>query len=238
MRPTLFLLIFTLACWAHSETIVVSVQEDLEKTPPIVELKNYVSEALAKENIQVSYLPFSLERGNFLANKGEISGELIRTDYVLKTSPNLMTTSFPIIHTNFRVVHRKNIKKFDENKLDSYVGVVFFNSPAVRATLEKKKLKMEVVTTLEQVVLLLASERADYTILPDTIIAAARDQKPQVFQKFEVSKEVFDRQGLYFCLNKKHAALMPKIERALSRASRSPASKYRYLPQLLNFEMP
>lgn len=238
MRQALTLLILSLACWGRAETIVVSVQEDLEKTPPIVELKNYVSDALAKENIQVTYIPLSLERGSALANKGEIDGELIRTEYVIKSSPNLITTSFPLIHTNFRVVYRKKIKKFDENKLSSYVGVVFFNSPAVRATLEKKKLKMEAVATLEQVVLLLASERADYTVLPDTVIAAAKDQKPEIFQNLVVSKNVFDRSELYFCLHKKHADIMPKVERALKRAARSPASKYRYLPQLLNFETP
>ncbi|WP_413290883.1 hypothetical protein [Bdellovibrio sp. HCB337] len=238
MRHVLIVFILLITSWSRAETIVVSVQEDLEKTPPIVELKNYFADALAKEDIHVNFMPLSLERGNFLANKGEIDGELIRTDYVLKNSPNLMITSFPMIYTNFRVVRRKQIKNFKEKNLDTYVGVVFFNSPAVRATIERKKIKVENVATLDQVFLLLASERADYTILPDTIIAAARDRQPLAFQNLVVSKNSFDRSELYFCLNKKNAHLMPKIEKALKRASRGPIWKYRYLPNLLNTEIP
>ena len=198
-----------------------------------MEMKNYIAEALAKEGIEVQYISASFDRSTHLANIGEIDGEILRNKAIVKSASNLRTLSFPIAYSKFRVVRRKDIPSFNEKNIKTYNGVVFYSSAYIRATLEVRDLRLVEVAKMDQIFLMLANGRTDYTVLPDVIISVIKDKNPDLFKNLVISDRVFIQDELHILLNKKNALLIPKIEKALKTASKNSWAKYRYLPELV-----
>ncbi|WP_413290884.1 substrate-binding periplasmic protein [Bdellovibrio sp. HCB337] len=238
MKQGLILLIMTWTMLCAAETLVIAVPVNLEKTAPFVELKTYVAEALAKEDIQIEYVPLSIDRSTFMVEKGELDGELVRESRVIRRSAKSIMTSFPIAHSDFIVVHRKQIKNFTEDKLSEYAGVMFYCAVVTRDALSKRNAKVVSVDSLEHALKLLENGRADYTILPEPIIDAAKIQYAKDFKNLVVRKNPLDHTDLYFYVRKNKSYLMPKVEKAFKKASNEPLEKYHYLPEYLNRKIP
>lgn len=217
--------------WA--KTIVLAVQEDLDKMPPIIEVKDYIRDALAPVGIEVQYVAASFDRSTFMVDSGDIDGEILRNKAIAKSAPNLKPLSFPLAYSKFRVVRRKDIPSFNESNLKNYNGAVFYTSNYIRQTLEVRNLRLAEVAKMDQVFLMLMTGRTDYTILPDVIIAVLKDTKPEIFKNLIISDRIFIQDELYILMNKRNAILIPKIEKALKAASKNSWKKYHYLPELI-----
>lgn len=229
------LIAFTLAItsvgWA--KTIVLAVQEDLDKMPPVVEMKTYIRNALATEGIEVQYIAASFDRSTYLVSNGDIDGEILRNKAIAKSAPNIKTLSFPIAYSKFRVVRRKDIPSFNEKKIKEYNGAVFYTSDYIRRSLELRDLRLVEVAKMEQIFLMLTTGRTDYTVLPDVIISSLKDKKPELFKNLVISDRVFVQDELHIIINKRNAVLQPKMEKALKAASKGAWKKYQYLPELI-----
>lgn len=234
MRQALLIaliLLITSVGWA--KTIVLAVQEDLDKMPPIMEVKDYISKALATVDIEVQYVAASFDRSTYMANSGDIDGEILRNKAVAKSAPNLMPLSFPLAYSKFRVVRRKNISSFNESHLKNYNGAVFYTSDYIRKTLAARQLKLVEVAKMDQIFLMLATDRTDYTVLPDVIIDVLKDKRPEIFNNLVISDRVFIQDELYILINKRNTILIPRMERALKAASKGAWKKYHYIPELI-----
>jgi ABC-type amino acid transport substrate-binding protein len=143
-----------------------------------------------------------------------------------------------VAFTNFRVVSLKNNKKFNEAKLATFSGAIVLNNSSLQSEVVKRTLQViEVNVGYPELVKMLISERVDYIIMPEEILAGILDQDKKLANSLSMSNNVFIRTPLYFSLNKKHKALMPKIEKSLSKALQGDLRRYRYIHNSLNSKL-
>ncbi|MBO9665591.1 MAG: transporter substrate-binding domain-containing protein [Bdellovibrio sp.] len=212
----------------------ISVQEGFNDLPPIAQLQEFYTKALARENIKPHFLALPLARSAQLADNGEIDGEMIRSLNIIEKYPNLIATSKPIGFSNFLILYAKSNRSFKEKKLPQYKGLIILNSFTTRQKARDMRLRLDAVPTIDQGLSMVVAGRADYIILAEPIIdSLPRSLKP-LMDQLKTVKEPFSRVPLYFILNKKHKDLMPKLEKALFKTMSTEGHNYRYLKDFLN----
>jgi hypothetical protein len=222
------------SCGARAIVLEFAVQEGLEKLPPMQELQAFFKGALAKQDIDVIYKPLPLARSSYLLNRDLLDGELVRAANITEDHPNILISSKPFLIVDFHLVYSAKNKTFDESKLAKLKGIILLNSTTTKEAVRDKALRITEVSGLDQAFTMLMNEHADYVILADPIIAAAQQTYGEDFKKFIVTKNSFQRVSLYICVSKKNRDLLPRIESAISKASKSDLSKYKLIQDSIN----
>ncbi|BDT68594.1 hypothetical protein os1_27790 [Comamonadaceae bacterium OS-1] len=174
--------------------------------------ESVVREAFKRSGLQGEYRRLPLLRSVALANEGSLDGELMRIVDVGKNFPDLVRVPTPVVMADVALYSMDeavaNLPRAEQRKRK--VGLT-------RGTLMlvKHSQGMDVIDTqsISTAFEMLANQRFDMTIL------IFLDAEPEIGRKG--IKNVYRRphywasEPLYFYLNNKHAALVPKIDAAL-----------------------
>nr|WP_315227584.1 transporter substrate-binding domain-containing protein [uncultured Albidiferax sp.] len=171
-----------------------------------------VREAIKRSGLQAEYKRMPLLRSVAMANEGSLDGELMRIVDVGKNFPDLVLVPTPVVMADVALYSMDEavakLPRAEQRKRK--VGLT-------RGTLMlvKHSQGMDVIDTqsISTAFEMLANRRFDMTML------IFLDAEPEIARKG--IKDVYRRphywasEPLYFYLNKKHAALVPRIDAAL-----------------------
>jgi len=214
--------------------ISLAIQENYVALPIIIDLKNFFSESLKKENILVTFIPMPLFRGTSLADAGEIDGEMIRDKVSMEGFNNLVISAHPLIITPIKAIYLKKNKKFSHANLKKYTCAMVMNNKTVAKKIVEDSLPCIEVTKPVQAFQLVENGRVDYFLLAEPLVLAFFEKNPAWKDLFAIDDKSYIDLKLYVVLNKKNAALMPIIERALRSGLQQDFSKYKRLQKDIN----
>ncbi len=178
-----------------------------------------LTEAYGRMGIEIEAREFPGPRLLSKANQGIVDGDLFGGDMYSDQYTNLIRIPVPILYKEI-VVFTKDIE-FEVEDWDSLrpyrVGILYGNEDVDAKT---EGMRVEPVTSLEQLFMKLASGRNDIVVLPrkpglralESVIA----QHPEsinlnTLQGIKVLEPPLQLDFLYHHLHSKHAALVPKI---------------------------
>ncbi|MDG0816838.1 substrate-binding periplasmic protein [Bdellovibrio svalbardensis] len=228
------ILLLSSPSWADGIHLKIAVQEGYDKLLVIQELEDFFVQSLKREGITVSFTPLPLGRSSSLVSKGTLDGELIRSELVAQNYPNIIISSKPLGFIEYHILYKIKNTTINEDQLNKSRGLVILNTLTVKEDLKRRDLGAEEISSIEQGLQMLKSGRADYLILPDPIIASLKISSPKTFVDVRIGKQYFQKVPLYFCLNKKHLELLPKIEKALSKSLQEKSKEYKLLYDFFN----
>lgn len=232
------LVVFFLSSSSFAQTLSLVVVNGYESVAAYKEVVDFVRLAIEDTGIKVNIVEVPRKRGVVSIDSGEYDALPIRGIDDAKSLPNIITSSFPVAFTNFRVVFLKNNKKFNEAKLATFSGAIVLNNASLQSEVARRGLQViEVNVGYPELVKMLISERVDYIVMPEEIFAGILDQDKSLAISFSMSSNVFIRTPLYFSMNKKHKTLMPKIEKSLARALQGDLHSYKYIHNSLNSKL-
>ena len=220
---------------ASAQTLSLVAATGFDKVAAYQEVIEFVSDILTDAGFKVKLVEVPRKRGAFAVDSGEFDALPIRGLDDAKDLPNLIVTSFPLGYTIFRVVSLSSHPKFSESKLQDFSGAIVLNNASLQAEAKRRQLKMnEVNASYPDLVKMLSSKRVEYIIMPEEFIDSILDQNTALKNLLRISKNTFVKTPLYFSMNKKHQALMPKIEKSLRKALQGDLSRYKYIRKSLN----
>lgn len=234
LLPLITIMLFPAARAAEPIRISLAAQESFVALPVIVDLKEFIAEALKKENILVTFVPLPVTRGTSLADKGELDGEMIRDKESIKGFSNLITSTHPLAIVHFKAVYLKSNTKYTHEKMKDFRCGTLLNNRQMQIRLEADKIKCLEFKSPKQTFQLVKAGRVDYALLAGEIIDAFFENNPDLKDTYTVDDKPYAEMQLYLVLNKKHADLMPVIEKALRAAIKSELPKYKRLQQGIN----
>jgi len=170
-------------------------------------------EAYDRAGIDMKFVPYPGARSVIEADAGRADGEVARLAFVLKEYKNLIMVPVPIFHSELAAfVHSKyptQIENWEALRGFSLTAVKGFK--LVEAKLSGHPLKL--VKSSEDAVELVENDRVEVAVLNSIAaeIAIGRKNAGHIM-KLEPPLE---RLPVYHLLNKKHAALVPKLTAAL-----------------------
>lgn len=232
-----FLLIalsFSTSFAAKSEVLQIGSYEHVIQFNILRELQQYVAEALQKENIQVKYLPAPVLRGGSLVQSGEIDGEMPSSKENLKYFSHIVFVKSPLLYTNLKVIHLSSDKNYAYENLPKLRGVMTLNNSTLRKVAKERNLKLLEVIHIEQAFEMLEKKRVDYLIISEDIAKNFLQDRPDREKLFTIDSPVVAQVPFYFGLSSRKSFLIPRIEKALTQASRADLQKYPLIKNLLN----
>jgi len=223
----------TSRCFA--DTLSLVAVNDYKKVEAYKEGVEFVVLAIEDAGIKVKVIEAPRKRGALAVDNGTYDALPFRGLDDAKELPNVITTSFPMAFTIFRVVSLVNNKKFVESTLKDFSGAIVLNNASLESEVHKRSLHVsEVNVNYPDLVKMLMSGRVDYIIVPEELIASLFDQEKSLIKLLKVSDNVFVKTPLYFSMNKKHRGMMAKIEKSLRKALTGDISRYKYIRNSLN----
>ncbi|MBS1971216.1 MAG: transporter substrate-binding domain-containing protein [Bdellovibrionales bacterium] len=219
---------------AESIHISLAAQESFVALPVIIDLKEFITNALKKENIVVTFVPLPVTRGTSLADKGELDGEMIRDKESIEGFSNLITSTHPLAVVHFKAVYLKSNTKFKHENMKDFRCGTLLNNRQVQAKLEADKIKCLEFKSPMQTFQLVKAGRIDYVLLANEIIDGFFERNPSWKEIYVIDEKPYTDMRLYLVLNKKRADLIPVIEKALRAAIKSELPKYKRLQQGIN----
>nr|BFD62918.1 hypothetical protein BdHM001_15990 [Bdellovibrio sp. HM001] len=215
----------SLSVKADSRTVLkISASDAHVDSTPYKEIMRFIKNALARDNIEVIYTSLPIERGSFLADKGDMDGELARIKLSSDGYSNLVETSFPFILVRYILVHRQN-EVIDKKNISSLQGVLPLNVKGIEDFIAQNKLRTIGVNTLDAALDMLLHKRCDYVIMSDAVFSEYKKTNKR-FISLEQVKDFSVTVPLYFRLNKKHKNLIPIVETAIKRERSLHGSDY------------
>lgn len=178
-------------------------------------LPNYVKatleEAYAELGLSLNYLPMPRQRSLVEANKGNIAGELARIPEINDNYPNLRRVDFPLYAFNVVLVadrRRCGICAFEQIENVAHVnGVQIIEDFLARQPRQRPVATME---SIKQLTTLLENNRVEAILMTDFEF-----QQTDLAQQRHYIRVPLERALAYHYVNKKHADLIPKLERKL-----------------------
>jgi len=169
-------------------------------------------EVYQRLNIDITIKTYPAERALHLANNGTVDGDLIRGGIVTKIAPNLLK-----VPTSF---FQGKASAFSKNKqiiLTGWQSLKPYKIAILRghkiAEINTKPFNVEIINTPEELFYFLEKDRADIVIFPH-LIAPAYLKKLQITDIYALSPPL-DKAPLYHFLHKKHANLVPKVNKII-----------------------
>jgi polar amino acid transport system substrate-binding protein len=219
MRKILFFVsIFFVAAVANaSETLVFSMAEE----SMIQDISAQVLvEAYNKIGYKVELKRFPNARSLFIANMGEVDGEVSRIKGLNKQFVNLRRVPVAVNILEARAFSKKtdtkitNWESLRKHKLLCVRGVKF-----IEANLAKRNIYCEDVTSFAQAVKILQWGRSDIAVLPK--INGLNAIKEEKAQDVKVVGNQLITKELFHYLHKKHINIMAEIQVVLSEMEKS-----------------
>ncbi|MEX1221755.1 MAG: hypothetical protein WEA82_06540 [Idiomarina sp.] len=178
-------------------------------------LPNYVKaaleEAYAELGITLNYLPMPRQRSLVEANKGNIAGELARIPEINDDYPNLRRVDFPLYAFNVVLVadrRRCGICAFEQIENVAHVnGVQIIEDFLIRQPRQRPVATME---SIKQLTSLLENNRVEAILMTDFEF-----QQTDLAKQRHYIRVPLERALAYHYVNKKHANLIPRLERKL-----------------------
>jgi hypothetical protein len=237
MKRLLFSIFLWLPCFVSaSGTVSLSfaVQESYFNFPVVVDLKKFTREALAKENISATFMPFPLFRGTMSMDQGEIDGEMLRDKESMEGFSQIITTDHPLFLSKVKIMYLKENKKFSAKHLQNFNGVTVMTNQSILRKMKKENLRFIEVQKPEKALSLLEQKRVDYFIVSEPVIEGLLEEDPHLKETFAIDNSTFMIVKLFMALNKKHTDLMPRVERALRNAIKNDIGQYKHLQNGIN----
>lgn len=171
-----------------------------------------VKEAFKRSGLQPEFKRLPLSRSVAMANEGSVDGELMRISDAVKNFPDLVPVPTPVVMSDVAIysMDEKVAKLPRAEQRKRKVGLT-------RGTLilVKHSQGMDVTDTqsISTAFEMLANGRFDMTMM--VFLDAELEIARRGLQNVHRRPHYWASEPLYFYLNKKHAALVPKINAAL-----------------------
>lgn len=179
-----------------------------EKTLP----KQIIAEAYKRLNIDIEFVYLPAERPMWSANNGIVDGADARAMGMEKNYGNLLIINVPLtIVTLFVYAKDESFTVNGWQSVKPYRIVYLRGSQIIKRNLHD--LPTEEVTTIAQAFMMLEHNRADIVIAEANQAANSLPDFPNIKR---LSPAIYSF-PIYHYLNKKHAALVPKVEAALQQ---------------------
>lgn len=171
-----------------------------------------LKEVYKRLGINIIIKQYPAERALHLANNGEVDGDLIRRAVVVKLAPNLLQIP--------TALYQGRATAFSKNKnivLSSWKSLKPYRIAIMRghkiAEVNTREFNPEIINTPEALFYFLQKDRADIVIYP--YIPAMAYLKKMEFTSIYPLSESLDKVPLYHFLHKKHANLIPKVDKII-----------------------
>lgn len=218
----LLLLTWSLSALGATQ-LKISVHDANVNTVVYQAMMDFVKSSLQREDIQPTYIPLPLERASQMVNDAELDGEMARTPLKRKTYPNILQSKFPLFYVRYILVHR-NGETINKKNIGNLQGLITLNTRGIENFLDANNIKISDVPTLESGMKMVMEKRADYIIMSDLVFMGYKAKDKTL--TLDYAKNYVLKVPLYFRLNKKHRALMPKAEAAFKKEKDSNPTKY------------
>lgn len=211
---------------AEPVRLSLASQETFVALPVIVDIKEFITKALKKENIDVTFVPLPVTRGTSLVDKGEIDGEMLRDKDSIEGFKNLVTSTNPLAIVDYVAVYLQSNKKFSHAKMKDLSCATLLNNRTIQHQMDIDKMKCLELKNLSQIFQMLKARRVDYILMAREVIESYCEKIPDWRKIYAIDEQPFASMPLYLILNKKHAALMPVVEKALRAAIKNDLQNY------------
>lgn len=206
---TTLLLVTSLGIKAEPMSLTIS---SVTGTNEVGIAEEILSRAYKAIGLKVEFIGIPRGRGLMLANSGELDGEIVRIESVADSYPNLLKIPTAILSMDSLLIVNKSYQGAHELKAfrDYRIGIIQGELHAQKAT---AGLKVIQATTDKQLIAMLQAKRLD------AIIIGNYDRRElEIYPNFEQLRVInppLTSQPLYHFLHKKHASIIPKLNRAL-----------------------
>lgn len=227
------LLLLQSKSYAENLVFVIPSIADYEKIPTYIQYQNLIRDSLADLNIQIKFKPIPMMRHFDVVKNGEMDATLFDNPLQRPPSPEVLPTSFPILILKVKIIHRKKDLAFDKNKLEQHRGAFILSWYFVRMEMDRRKLKYIETGSIQQNIKMLLSKRIDYILASESVAKDSLEMIPLAKEELIIEDQTFLEIPVYFSINKKHAKLLPKIEKALKSHLQGNLNKYPSLRKAL-----
>lgn len=210
-----FTLVFNVSFVKASENLIFSSLEGAytQKLSEAVLKKAYSTIGV---DFDVDWLP--PKRSLMIANSGFTDGELSRITTTLKNYPNLLQVKVPVNFIEGVVfTKRKTISVAGWQSLQPYL--IGINKGTIFAERGTKGMNVQSVSSFTSLFKMLDKDRVDLVVAPK-VIGLYHIAKNNL-EGIVINKPYLVRLSLYHFLHKKHASLVPKLEKALKEMQKN-----------------
>lgn len=227
----LFIVFFLLVSTSYAENLVFVIPSipTYDEIPIYVQYQNFIRESLAELNIQVEFKPIPTMRQFDFVKKGKMDAVMIDNPHLREETPEIISTSFPLLLLKFKIVRRKNDFAFNKKKLDQLEGATVLSWYLLKTEVQRKNLKHIETPSVQQNIKMLLANRVDYVIAVEGIAKDSLELITSAKEELHIDEQSFVDIPIYFSINKKHAKLLPKIEKSLKRRITKNAAQYHLL---------
>ncbi|WP_413290908.1 substrate-binding periplasmic protein [Bdellovibrio sp. HCB337] len=238
MKLARILFAFTVTCLSASalkaESLNIGTYDHLKSLDQIFRLKDFASEALKKENFDVTFHSTPVLRSAELVQKGTLDGIFPCSSDIPKIFPDVILIEPPILYTHLIAVSLKEDKAFSVANLEKMRGTSILNNLGVQDFAQKRNLKILEVAQPQQAFELLEKKRVEFILLSQDVALAFLELHPNLKDKIQLNPEILVEAAQYFAISKKKSHLAPKIKKALKQALHENLKKYPHLKDIAN----
>lgn len=238
MKLTWARFVFVTMCFSAStleaENLNIGTYEHLTSLDKIFKLKEFTSEALKKENINITFYSTPFLRSAEQVQKGTLDGIFPCGKDIPKLFPNIVLIEPAFLFTNLIAVSLKENKGFSVKDLEKMQGASILNNIGVRDFAQKRNLKVLEVAEPQQAFELLEKKRVEFVLISQDVAGAFLELHPALRDKFHLNPEILVKSAQYFALYRKKSYLAPKIKKAFRKALHEDIKKYPQLKAIVN----
>ena len=171
-----------------------------------------VLEAARRAGIALSFRRLPLPRSPAMANAGEIDGDLCRSERVVSDNPNLVAVPTPVTTKTFAVYSQHAALARNTRDDISRMRLVYPRGDYTAEASTRDMNRTEAPNA--DAALAMLGDRADAAILQYDIVEEILGRPPR---RAGITrwKQAWVSSPVYFILNKRHAALVPRLDAAL-----------------------